>query len=149
MDEADGSIWEDLNDAPLESTILEDFTINCGPRSHTQRRQRSAAAWSEIMPTLVYPLMAALHSISKSYAHEEFLKVSACQSECETKQSTVNVVSFGGAEFVLQFTVNLICSWYRDNTIYYQVLRVYITCRGIAKLWCFPNNTTKSSSVGF
>src|SRR3984885_15739200 len=44
----------------IETAIPEYFV----QRSHTERRQRSANAWQELMPSLIHPLMAALHRLA-------------------------------------------------------------------------------------
>ena len=44
----------------IETTIPEHFT----QPSHTECRQQSANAWQELMPSLIHPLMAALHRMA-------------------------------------------------------------------------------------
>jgi hypothetical protein len=65
--------------------------------SHTERRQRSANAWQELMPSLIHPLMAALHSMAPD-SPDGVLEVETftCKYGCDIRRSTVKIISFGG-----------------------------------------------------
>jgi hypothetical protein len=88
---------EEMDDFGFEDAI-PDGLIPQNQTEHTQRRQKSALAWSEAMSSLTYPLMAALHKI-KQDKNGRYIEVegSTCQSGCESKgASMVNIISFEG-----------------------------------------------------
>lgn len=84
------------NGFAINAAVPEDFLCQKDTH-HTQRRQRNADAWGKLMPSLIYPLMAALHNIPKM-GTDSIVKVegSICLSGCETRTSEVKIVSFGG-----------------------------------------------------
>lgn len=91
------SAGEEMDDFGFEGAIPDGLRPQ-NPTEHTQRRQKSAVAWTETMPLLTYPLMAALHKIKqdKSGRHIE-VEGSTCQSGCKAKgASIVNIISFEG-----------------------------------------------------
>lgn len=83
--------WEDLNGS---SGIQEDM-IPQNESSHSQRRRRSAAAWQEVTPSLIYPLMGALRKITENRDSADW-NTPVCLSGCEVRYSWVKVVSYGG-----------------------------------------------------
>jgi hypothetical protein len=86
---------KDHVDTDIQS-LLPDIIPPNNPH-YTQRRERNAAAWQEVMPSLIYPLMAALHTLSKNKADEPVdVKLFTCLSGCDVKTSVVKVISFGG-----------------------------------------------------
>jgi hypothetical protein len=90
---ANDAIGEEMSDFDFEGTIPETFNPQT-KSSHTERRQRNANAWQEVIPSLIYPLMAALHTIAPS-STDRAIDV-ACISGCHMRRSTVKSVSFGG-----------------------------------------------------
>jgi len=77
----------------IETAIPEYFV----QRSHTERRQRSANAWQELMPSLIHPLMAALHSMAPdSTDRVPEVETFTCKSGCDIRTSSVKNISFGG-----------------------------------------------------
>jgi hypothetical protein len=97
--EANDAIIEDGDDFDSEGGIPEEFIHDMEPHlsHHTQRRQRNVNAWHELMPSLIQPLMAALHIINES-STDGVVEVEAftCVSRCQITHSKVNIVSFGG-----------------------------------------------------
>jgi hypothetical protein len=75
-------------------SIFEDFLPNADS-AHTQRRQKSAAAWRDLMPSLVHPLMGALDNISNNRPNDDPPSPTHL-STCKVRTSVVKVVSFGG-----------------------------------------------------
>lgn len=95
----DNGNMKDANDfigGDVNSSILEEF-FNESETPHTQRRKRNAEGWQELMPSLIHPLMAALHSISKTELNEVVeVESVAPLCSCNMRSSVVKVVSFGG-----------------------------------------------------
>lgn len=89
LDEANDAIGNGINEFDFDTPKTEPH--------HTKRRQRYANAWQELMPTLVHPLMAALHTISPNSANKNIeVQASSCVSTCYRTRSTVKSISFGG-----------------------------------------------------
>lgn len=77
----------------IETTIPEHFT----QPSHAERRQRSANAWQELMPSLIHPLMAALHRMAPNNTDGvPEVETFTCNHGCNIRKSTVKRISFGG-----------------------------------------------------
>jgi hypothetical protein len=92
VDETNDAAEEGINNFDLG--IIPEECIPQTESSHTERRRRNANAWQQLMPSLIHPLMASLHSIApnNSTVDEPF----TCVSGCEIQRSTVKSVSFGG-----------------------------------------------------
>jgi hypothetical protein len=87
---------EETNDFNFEATIPEGLLPQT-KSSHTERRRRNANAWQEVMPSLIYPLMATLHTIAPNSTHRAIdVAAFTCVSGCDIKRSMVKSVSFGG-----------------------------------------------------
>ena len=87
---------EETNDFDFEATIPEGFNPQT-KSSHTERRWRNANAWQGVMPSLIYPLMATLHTIAPNSTNRAIdVAAFTCISGCDIKRSTVKSVSFGG-----------------------------------------------------
>ena len=94
--DVDDAIGEEMNDFDFESVIPEDF-IPQTESSHTKHRRRNANAWQDVMPSLIHPLMAALHAIAPNNPDRVIeVEAFACISGCRIRRSTVKSVSFGG-----------------------------------------------------
>jgi hypothetical protein len=84
---------EGIAGSEIETAIPEYFT----QLSHTERRRRSADAWQELMPSLIHPLMAALHNAAPDSADgAPAAEAFTCKYGCDMKRSTVKSISFGG-----------------------------------------------------
>ena len=87
---------EETNDFNFEAIIPEGFNPQT-KSSHTECRRQSANAWQEVMPSLIYPLMATLHSIAPNSTNSAIdVAAFTCKSGCDIKWSMVKSVSFGG-----------------------------------------------------
>ena len=96
VEEANCATPEETNDFDLEGAIPEGFILQTEP-SHTQRRQREANAWQELMPSLIYPLMTAFHAVTENITNGVVeVETFRCSSGCLIQRNTVNIVSFGG-----------------------------------------------------
>src|SRR5260370_39307784 len=58
---------------------------------------REKHAWQELMPSLIYPLMTALHAVTENVTDGVVeVETFRCLSGCHIQRNTVNIVSFGG-----------------------------------------------------
>lgn len=84
---------EGTDEYEVEAEIPDGFAQS----GHTERRRRSANAWEELMPSLIHPLMAALHNMAPQSADRAMeVETFACESGCNVRRSAVKNISFGG-----------------------------------------------------
>jgi len=94
--EANDANSQEIHDFDFEGAIPDDFIPQI-ESSHTTRRRRNANAWQEAMPSLIQPLMAALHTVAPHNTDGVIeAEVFTCKSGCYIRRSTVKSVSFGG-----------------------------------------------------
>jgi hypothetical protein len=94
--DANEPVAGDMDELDVNYRIFENIVPNESETAHTRRRQKSAAAWRELMPSLVYPLLVTLHKINSNEPENTFGTEKCTSSTCKVQSSVVKVVSFGG-----------------------------------------------------